>query len=91
MNLLSTSVENSLRKAKASLEGEMGKMKEAQENSLNIFKKTVADLTGQNEQLLAKRSLAITMAEDMTDLAASAQSQIGENTKVIDKITEFLD
>lgn len=91
MSLLQTSVEGALGKAKSSLETEMGKMKKAQETSLNIFKKTVTDLTGQNEQLQAKRDIAITMAQDMQVLADSAESQMGENTRVIDKITEFLD
>ena len=81
----------SLENAKVSLTLEVGQMKEAQEKSLNIFRKTVNDLSDQNEQLQAKRSMAINMAQDMNNLADSAENQMAENTKVIDKITEFLD
>lgn len=83
--------EQSLENAKVSLTLEVGQMKEAQEQSLNIFRKTVNDLSDQNEQLQAKRSMAINMAQDMNNLADSAENQMAENTKVIDKITEFLD
>lgn len=91
MNLLgTTTAEQSLKKAKGNLENEVGKMKMAQEKSLNIFRKTVDDLSGQNVQLAEKRSMAIEMAQDMQALADGAENQISENTKVIDKITEFL-
>ena len=91
MNLLGTpTAEKSLAKAQASIAGEMGKMKQAQENSLNVFKKTVTDLSSQNETLAQKREMAIDMANNMQALADNADEQMSDNAKVIDKITEFL-
>jgi len=92
MSLLgTTTAESSLKKAKDSLNSEVGEMKVAQEKSLNVFRQTVADLSGQNEQLYQKRTMALEMANDMKALADGADDQIGENSKVINKITEFLD
>lgn len=80
-----------------SLQNAIGKLNtdvvglENQKNSiLSVFRKTAEDLKDVNSELADRKSTADVMIRQLTNASASIDCQIGDNTKVIDKIEDFL-
>ncbi len=84
------SSEQSLQNSISKLNAEVVGLENEKNTTLNVFRATAENLKDINGRLEERKNTAETMIRQLTNASQSIDRQMGDNSKVIEKIEDFL-